>query len=526
MCYEAIGKLHREHARKPMAYLQVGRVPGIAMPRSDGEDWVSTLSGCLHRVSPKVPEFDEEGLAEFALEVFKRFLNPLDYDEIKPFEEFLKVMKKPQEFKNEIRAYHQNRITDFMMEFQRECASFVKAEAYMTWKHSRIISGNSKKMFRWDTQSYYSRIIKSMEEKIYDKLPGLVKHMTPHQRAELVQELGDHYVKTICDYSSYEASFTKDKMHSVQFVLYEYMLSNFPKKTTQAIIDLISGENKMVFDKFIFYVFARKMSGDADTALSNALDNWVDWLYLLHKKGVPPDQAARMLLVEGDDNASCIENHVLQVKDFEKLGLKAKLESGLELEATGLCQLYVGPANVRKHIVINKDPWKALASMSVIPQKYGRAGAKCLKSLWRGQAQGMLYQHAGAPVTSVLAAKVLELTRGVNVREKHWKEVVGYHQDEQAIRKSNWRELANVEIDMADRVLVENQFGMTVEMQLYIEQLIRDWDGGNLHVPVEWFPPEWSAFSDLYVTPNAQPEWVQPLTKRRKELLDQFLAGL
>lgn len=516
---------HWEHVRKPMAYLQKHRVSGIAMPRNDTEDYISTLTGCIHRVAAVVPDFTTPELKDFALQVFKQFLQPLEHDEVMTFKDFLSDMKKPQKFKDEMLAYHNNRTTDFMKEGKRESSSFVKKEGHSEFKHSRTISGNSKKMFSWDTQSYYSRIIKSMEKQIYDKLPGLVKHMTPHQRAKLVHDLGDHYVKTICDYSSYEGSFTKGKMESVQFVLYDYMLCKLPKQTSDSIKALISGENKMVFSSFVFMVTARKMSGDPDTSLSNVMDNWCDWLYLLHKQGVPPETAARMLLVEGDDNASCLDTHVLQVGDFAKLGLKAKLVSGLELESTGLCQLYVGPDTGRARIVINKDPWKALASISVIPQKYGKSGEKCLKSLWRGMAMGMLHQHAGAPVVSVLASKVLELTRGTNVREHHWKDVVGYHNDVDEIRSSCWKTLSAIPVADADRALVENQFGMTVEMQLYCEEIIRNWKGGNLDIPVEWFPEQWAIFSELYVTPTTCSEWVAPLTDRRKDLLDVYLKG-
>lgn len=452
---------------------------------------------------------------EFARKIFGQFLEPLDYDEIESFSTYLAEMKKPQAFKDMVLDKHLNRMSDFAKTGLRMCSSFIKDEGYMTWKHARTINGFSKKTFNWDAMSYYSRIIKSIEKKVYGRLPGLVKHMTPHERAKMVQELGDHYVKSICDYSSYEASFTKGKMASVQFVLYDYMLSNFPKVTSQAIKDLISGKNVLDQRFFLFTIMARKMSGDPDTALSNAIDNWMDWIYLMYRAGIPAEQAATWMLIEGDDNASCLNNIILKKEQFEKLGLKAKLETNLELESTGFCQLYVGAAH-RERVVICKDPYKILANFSKIPAKYGRANKKVLDSLYRGMAKGILYQHAGAPVASVLATKMLEQTKGVNVRNNHWKDVLGYHADQEAVKNANWRELSEVPIAMEDRILVESQFGMTVEMQLHIEDLIRKWDSGPLKLPVEWFPEPWWVFSDNYVVQGSLDSWVEGPTAARK----------
>ena len=75
----------------------------------------------------------------------------------------------------------------------------------------------------------------------------------------------------------------------------------------------------------------------------------------------------------------------------------------------------------------------------------------------------MLYLHHGAPVVQALARRLLYLTRSVNVRDDHWDQVLHYHDQKEAIKKMNWRDHVEQAVDDADRVLVERQFGMTID---------------------------------------------------------------
>jgi hypothetical protein len=177
---------------------------------------------------------------------------------------------------------------------------------------------------------------------------------------------------------------------------------------------------------------------------------------------------------------------------------------------SGFCQLYSLPNSD----VIVKDPWKALANLGTVPNKYRHASDKVFKSLLRATAMSELYLHAGAPVVSVLAAKKLELTRGVNMRERHVAEFLR-GKSYTIGGDFNWRDAARVEISMESRVLVETAFGMTVEMQLYIEDAIQKWTGGGLNLPLEWFPDDWVTYADIYTSNDADASFVMPQTKSR-----------
>lgn len=511
------------HTRKPMAVLSHCRVANLARPMVDRDDLYTAAAGAQHRVTPKMPGVrNPDEYRAFARRVFQQFLTPLEWDEIIEFELYLTMCDKPESWKHDKRVAHQERRRNFdVEEFYRTNSSFIKDEDYDTWKHARTINGTSKKGFKNDHLSWISRMVKSCEKQIYDKLPGLVKGMTPAQRMEAMQELGDFFPKTICDYSSYEASFKRKKMECVQFELYRFMFSKMPdcEDIMRGIRHVIGGKNKLDFKHFTWWANARKMSGESDTALSNAIDNWVTWLYLLHKQGVDLEIACRMIFVEGDDNASNLEGHKVKASDFEDCGLKAKLEDGLDIEQTGFCQLYftLPPTGV-----ICADPWKKLMKFSKVPVKYAQASNRVMLSLLRAQAMSMMYLHHGAPVVHALAKRLLYLTRGWNVRDRHWKAVLQYHDQADEIKEANWKELTNQKVDVADRVLVERQFGMTLEMQEYIEREIESWEGGLLHLPVDWFPDVYSSFHDTYVRTTQSESWYAPAGTARQHLIEHI----
>lgn len=511
--------LDNTHIRKPMGILQSHRVKGIARPVVDRDDVTSSVLGAMHRVSPKMPGVeDPEEYKEFSMKVFETFLDPLEMDEIITFIEYLDGTSKGQGWKDNRLEEHQNREKDFKCGGARTMSSFIKDEDYDTWKHARLINGTSKQSYRDDVLGFQGRYVKSCEKAVYHKLPGLVKSLTPHERAELMTDLGDYHTKTIGDYKSYESSFSAVKMECVQIAFYEFMFSRLPegKQVVDAVRRLLTGKNRMKFKGFTWTCMARKMSGETDTALSNALDNLVSWMYVLWKKhGITIEQAGKMVYVEGDDNASNLLGHKVEEEDFEQLGLKIVLDDGLEIQETGFCQLYFGmPYNG----VICANPWKKLAKFPRVPIRYQGAGSRVFNSLLRAQALSMLYVHRGAPVVHKLALKLLQLTSGVNIRDSHANVYLNYGLDPDAIRHLDWREFVDMDIDDNDRVLVEGAFGMTVEMQHYIEAQIESWDGGLLDLPIEWFPEEYSIAHDLYVCDTEVFEWYSPQTDRRREL--------
>jgi len=496
--------------RKPVSAFGAHRIEGVVRPQADPDDNFGLLMACMKRVTPQMPDYEDRGLEVFARRFFKEFI-PVMYDEdIMSFDEYLDTLDKPARFKEQLKEAHLNRRRDYDIRDTRITSSFVKDEDYDEFKCPRGIQGISKESVRGDLNGYYGRIIKSMERVIYDSCPGLIKHLKPEERMALIGQLGSHSFASANDYSSYEATFTLDRMEAVQLQLYEHVLAGVSNggALLSGIRNVITGMNKLKFRRagLTFYCNARKMSGDPDTALSNALDNLVCISYLLSKLKVPPAEAVKMFYVEGDDNIGVYGSHTLKKEDFSPLGLKAKPitpTSALTVTEVGFCQLY-GSGEV-----ICTNPWKKLAKCGRVAAKYIGASDKVFDSLLRAEALSMLSLHHGAPVVSVLAAQLLKITRGVNVREHHWSEVKRWGVE--TPRDVKWRDLSTQPIRVEDRILVEQSFGMTVDMQLRIEGIIRSWKGGPLLLPTEWFPADWTLFADRYVTHKLIPgdSWLQ-----------------
>jgi len=516
----------RLHSRRPVAVFGPHRIENIVRPQADPDDLNGLLLACLKRVTPQMPEYTDYGLEEYAEHFFKQFIPVMHDDDIMTFEEFLESMDKPLDFKNQVREYHENRTRDYDIRKNRTTSSFAKDEDYDEIKVLRGIQGISKRSLKGDLNSYYARIIKSMEKVIYDSCPGLVKHMTPEERLQLITQLGTSSFASANDYSSYEASFTVERMEAVQLKLYKHCLGGVSSgdRILKGIREVITGMNRLQFRRtgLSFKCKGRKMSGDPDTALSNAIDNLVCLTYLLSKRGVPPEESTKMLFVEGDDNIGVYGQHTLSQRDFTPLGLKAKPitpSDRKEVDDIGFCQLYGTSGRA-----ICANPWKKLAKVGRAKAKYMGSSDKVFMSLLRAEALSTLHLHAGAPVVSVLATKLLELTRGVNVREKHLKEYEKWGMPTPS--NLNWRELSSKEVLMEDRILVESTFDMTVEMQLHIEETIQKWKGGPLNLPTEWFPDLWSYFSDNYVTnsPTQDDVWHES-TSDLHERLDWDLTA-
>lgn len=521
--------LARHHERKPVCAFGPERVKGIVRPQVDPDDAVGIVLACAKRVSPKMPEMeDPEGLKNFADKFWKIFIPRMESSDIISFDDFVEQLDKPIEYKLLLKEAHQTRLKDFAIRGKRKTSSFIKDEDYDEWKHIRTIQGISKESLRADLNSYYARIIKSVEKIVYAHCPALVKHMTPEERLKFIQELGEAFYLSANDFSSYEASFTAEKMDTVQLSLYEYILAAIPggSRMVDGIRDVITKKNILMFKKMgvKYSVEARKMSGDPDTALSNAIDNLVCICYLLYKRGVKPEHAVRMFFVEGDDNIGNYGSHSLDKKDFAKLGLIAKPVTPKDrtlLDDNAFCQL-VGTDGGS---VINANPWKKLAKMGRVSAKYMDSSDKTYRSLLRCEALSLLSLHHGAPVVHALAVKLLEITRGVNVRDKHLKEYEKWGM--KLPDKSDWRQHISQKVSMDDRVLVERTFDMTVEMQLKIEEIIQQWKGGELKIPIEWFPQLWSQFSDEYVSHEKTQHHVhtQPESRKRRKVRKDVLSG-
>lgn len=484
--------------RRPMGAIHENHVVGAFRPTPDRKHIPSVLAGVVHRTSPAMPGVGsgaQKRLAKTTRLICEKYLTPLMEEEIISFDAYVDSLNKPEGYKRDLRQFHTDARIDQADSLGsiRIMASFIKDECYDSlFKYFRGIQGTSKKSFQMDIANYYGRIVRSIEEEVYQSLPCNIKHTTPEQRVAMVRKLADSGLIT-SDYSSFEASHSEELLQSTVIPLFEHMLERTARSDSRmAFIKwVLIGEKELRFRNGLSVKLERnvEMSGDTSTSLCNYLVNYIVWAVLLTERGKSLEEIESMLIIEGDDVLADPQGLTLNAGDFWNLGLLAKIETGLDKETAGFCQLYVAGDT------ICADPLKKLVSFSRIPEKYINSGTKCKRSLLRAQGLSMLHLHAGAPIVHELSRAVLRLTAGVNVRQSHLS-VLSYNTPE-GVLDMDWKMKLDREITPEARNLVEEVFGVTCEQQVEIEGILSRWEGGPLDLPLD-FPDDWVQFYHQY----------------------------
>lgn len=501
-------QLNRGHLRKPVSGLNPNRVAGVCRPKPDFMDPVGIAAGFAHRGAPVVPVIDDYYLARLSATsrlIVESKMRPLDTTEILKSEEHLQGCGKGASFVEARRQDHKKRRRDFdTIVATRQMDAIIKDEYYDSYKMVRPIQTMSPEMAEKDLFSGLSRFIKSTERVAYE-LPSNVKHTTLLDKLALMRRFKRHGLM-ISDYSSFEASHRNKVVTAVFRPFYEHAYARFDRKDkiVEAILNLVCGKKNIRFNKrdklrriIVSDMESIEMSGDPTTALHNYYYNLVAYVDIYLEKGAELDKIFESLLLEGDDDVNDPLDYTFTTEDFAKRGLIAKITEDLDFEEAGLCQLYFHP----ELDVVNACPQKKLASSVNIPKKYLYSGHKVHRSLLAAQGRSLLHDHHGAPIVHKWACALMRLTSGQNVRDEHWK-TLGYHAHVESVKAMNWRALADEPILMENRLIVERLFGISVAMQYYVEELIDNWKGGELELPLSIFPNLWVQHHQTYVCTN------------------------
>jgi hypothetical protein len=322
--------------------------------------------------------------------------------------------------------------------------------------------------------------IRSIEQYLYN-FPSCIKHMKPAEQIKKIAELGPGS-KTVSDYSSYEASFSREVQDSSQFNNYKHMTQllsegdDFFGHATWAY-----GTGHCITSKmFTAVVWNLKCSGDFDTSLSNYKDNSDDWLTVFSMvHGVHWSDAMDWILCEGDDNLS--DDHGLEMKKehFAKLGMTAKIETNLELETAGLCQKFINPQTLN----LLGDPIRYLGKSVFIPACYAGSKQRKKLELARAKAMSTLATYPNAPVISEHAWKIYQSTQGISISKSAIERAKKYGQE-----LSPKQVFSKPVISDEDRLLVSDQFDFTLEQQAQFLEFIAKWDPKTVRTPYELVP--------------------------------------
>lgn len=436
---------------------------GACLPHPDLRDTDTAVSGVCHRFARKPPQPDRimmDKLAVFVKKWLEDNLIKLPVETDVSFETWIEDTPYTKARKDDLKK---KRIPiEEVLSNKRywKAKSFVKDEFYVEFKHARAINSRSDE-FKCAVGPWFKCI-----ERVLFKKPEFIKKIPVSERPKYIMDKlyrnGAKYVVT--DYTSFEALFTKDLMEKVEFQLYKYMTSEIPGHVEfwKCLDEVLAGANECQFKNFNANVKATRMSGEMCTSLGNGFSNLMFMLFMCEQKGCKAEG-----IVEGDDGLFVVEGDVPTPLDFEKLGLRLKMDTVEELNKASFC----GNVFDDTDMIMTWDPFKALALFGWGSRDYINSKRSVHLSLLRSKSLSLVHQFPNCPVIDSLARYGLRMTKHIDNRVLFKYAKNTYERERiNVFYKTNIPE--RKEIPMKTRLLVESFFGFSISEQLRMENYL------------------------------------------------------
>ncbi len=479
--------------RKPVLTSLGPILANMALPHPDLRDRDTMIAGVAKRMAVEMPVPDEawlRELADFAREFLEKWCTPLSPDADLSFESWIETRPYPDWRKRELRqVYDQVRGMSLQERFRRVKA-FMKDECYPEYKHGRGIYSRCDEF-----KVLFGPLVSAIESDMYH-YPAFIKHVPvpdrPKYIADLLATTGQIFGAT--DYTSFETSFSPKIMKVLDHVMFDYYTSHRRDDMFVRCYRSLADENKISFQWFRMRIKGKRMSGEMNTSLSNGFANLMVMMFLCHKLnlGVP------RMVVEGDDGLCVTPSGKYPTKaDFARLGFNIKMEHHSEMESASFCGIIYDPVDL-KNVA---DPKKILASFGWTNGRYASCSTRKLKSLLRLKSISLMWAYPGCPIVQELAAYGMRVTRSYDIRHmlERSNGITPWKRDHllEAFKNGS---IGEQSIGIRTRLLVERQFGVPVETQLKIEEMLRN---KNDLLPMDIdidVPLVWRDYSMRYVT--------------------------
>jgi len=441
----------------------------VACPHPCLNDPVTCAAGARSRFLNKPPAPNRKLRRKFSRFVRKwcrENLTPLPCNSDTSFHSWIDGTNYPKWRKDELSRCKANLGSIWDLDNRKRywgCKSFVKAEVYPTFKHARPINSRSDEF-----KISVGPIFKLIETEVY-KHPAFIKHVPVNERADYVSRMlyspGSVYLAT--DYTSFESLFDAELMRICEFAMYRYMTKFLPEgdEFWKLICAVLLGKNFCKFRGVHTEVDATRMSGEMCTSLGNGFSNLMFMLFICKECGCTRVRG----VVEGDDGLFTMRGVPPVTGDFEKLGLRIKLDVYDDLGMASFCGIVIDPYD--KSILT--DPMEVLSTFGWTTREYCRANDETLRMLLRAKSLSLAHQYPGCPIVSSLAYYGMRITSDIP--------------DELALSRvlktcNNWERGQYLSIygfrvpyhpvGFGSRVVVEKKYGVSVQDQLAIEQYL------------------------------------------------------
>jgi hypothetical protein len=222
----------------------------------------------------------------------------------------------------------------------------------------------------------------------------------------------------------------------------------------------------------------KRMSGEMNTSVGNGLMNMLCTFFLLEQAG----NSEYGGYFEGDDGVCWYTNPTFSSSkppsqfDYRDLGAKIKIEIPDEPTLASFCGLIFDP-EVCDNVT---EPMAVLMNHGWTSHQYVAAGRTKLDALLKSKSLSLLYSYPGAPITRSLALYGLRVTGHIDdkymnkVLEKKYMNTYEREklQYQQSASQEKFEQLLNHKVNFKTRLLVERKFGISVELQLHIENYL------------------------------------------------------
>jgi len=467
---ERLHNVHDSYVRHPVSVSIGCHTVGAIPPHSDMHHYPTIKGGIQKRFLMKPPQHDQKvrcRMRDFIARWIKKNLTPLSSDTDTSVETWLENTNYPRSRKIDLIKQWAEAGGCCIKGKHTSVRSFVKDEFYPEFKHPRLINS------RHDVYKMaVGPIFKLIEKEVF-ALPWFIKKIPVSERASYIMDRlyrpNGVYIAT--DYTAYETHFTKEMMEFCEMQLYKHMTQKLPdRERFIKLMGHITGKNALFGNTFKVEVNATRMSGEMNTSLGNGFSNLMFMLFACEEAG------ARNVtgVVEGDDGLFCVDGNAPNVESFIRLGLTIKLTVCDNISSASFCGLIFDEEDK----VNISNPYKVLSSFAWVDKKYCFAGVKKLKQLLLLKSLSLLYQYGNAPVFQALARYGVRVardglggTRGISASSI----TDSYKRDfaEQAyLYYGRHSEMLFTPVPIRTRMLMEREFGLTIESQLKIEQYL------------------------------------------------------
>lgn len=410
------------------------------------------------RVTPPTCPAKLHKLKAYVTRYVQKHFSPIN--KVASFEEWIEKVPYSGPRKEELNRVYRRTMGRVSKHDCQKVNSFIKIESYPEYKYPRWINSRSDAF-----KVYSGPWFKEIEEAVF-ALPYFIKHVPTPERPALITDLkrpGRKYRAT--DYSSFEAHFTPEVLESVELVLYDHMLQNFPD-VQKTIHNTLCGTNKCKTRQGVSMTMkGRRMSGDMCTSLGNGFTNLMIWSYLYDEINHNDEWEGYF---EGDDAILAFSGEAPTAEHYAELGFTIKIEEVQDPELASFCGLILADGQVLR------SPTEFLQTFGWTSRNI-KAGTKVRHELLRAKALSACYESPNCPIIGAIARRALQVTQGYKARwDTDWKG----NRRRMAIEKMP--RVPAFSPSPRTRQVFEDLYSIPADVQQILEQRILDGSDDNL----------------------------------------------